>query len=598
MVLQRFLVFTICLLLVGITQASAQTTEVEEFSLRVTTSPNILYISGAGFYPVGTLVTLDPVPERWQEYEFVGWKIDGMWTSENPPRITMNRSHDVVAVYSQSLGFGEIKIDTIPRASDITVDGTIYLSDELPISFDWEVGSTHSIIISDVVKQNANTRFKFDSWKDLNTEVIRAVTIGEKTNEFVAIYKLQHYLKPVTEIGVAIGGGWQDQGSSATFELESDTVIDRQNENIRYVFDSWDSGDYKNSPSNIIDVSEPITVNAFWNKEYKLDISTTVLDYNIYGAGWHPAGRQVVLIAEEYLESDNKNEQYVFEKWVSKGPNPVIIPNAQSSTTSITVDQPYSIQALYTNSYKVNVWTPYSSGVGGGYYPDGQIAEISIQQKEVVVDQNKVKKVFSGWDTGTAKRMDFSDSTDEYSGTQNLLLIVDRPLNVTAKWKTQYYLDVQSAEGKVKGSGWYDMGRLVPISVETASIPLGMWSKISFDGWHGDYVSESTNGRVIISGPKTVIAEWKEDNSPAIANSFILALVGISAIIVYSKTRNGQLAKLSKRMPKKVKREEEVGFEKFFNTRSTNFNNLNTTPMTKSQKPMSKILDWLLGRNG
>ncbi len=149
MILQKFLVLTICLFLVGITQASAQTPE--EFSLRVSTDPNILYISGSGFYPEGTVILIDPVPERWNDYEFVGWKIDGMWTSGNPPKVIMNRAHDVVAIYSQSIGFGEIKIDAIPRVSDITVDGTIYLSDELPISFDWEVGSSHSIIISDVV---------------------------------------------------------------------------------------------------------------------------------------------------------------------------------------------------------------------------------------------------------------------------------------------------------------------------------------------------------------------------------------------------------------------------------------------------------------
>lgn len=594
MILQKLILFAIFFMVVGITQVNAQAPQ--EFSLRVSSEPNILYISGAGFYPEGTVVTLQKVPDKWDDYEFAGWKIDGQWTTENPPKITMNRAHDVLAVFTKTTGFGEIKIDAIPRISEITVDGTIYLPDELPITFDWEVGSTHSVIISDVVKQDANTRFKFDSWKDLNTEVSRTVKVGDKTKEFVAIYKLQHYIKPVTEIGVATGGGWQDEGSTTTFGLESDIVVDKQNENIRYVFRSWDTGDYKNSPSNTIDVSEPTSVNANWDKEFKLDISTTVPDYNIFGAGWHPQGRQIALIAEEYLESDDKNVQYVFEKWVSKGPNPVIIPNAQSPTTSITIDQPYSLEAVYKNSYKVNVWTPYSSGVGGGFYPDGQIAEISVANKEVVVDQNKVRKVFSGWNAGNAKRMDFSDSADEYSGTQNLLLIVDRPLNVTANWKTQYYLDVQSAEGKVKGSGWYDLGRLVPISVESPSVPLGMWTKTAFAGWAGDYESENPNGRVIVNGPKTVIAEWKEDSSPAVANGLVLALVGIVGVVIYSKTRHGKLAKLTKHIPKKTKHEEEVGFDKFFNTRSSSINNISNSPIVKSQKPISKILDWLLGR--
>lgn len=594
----KIFIFLGFLILIGITPAFSQTpSTVEEFNLKVSASPNIIYITGTGTYTAGTVVTLEQPPEIWKDYVFEGWQVDGRWTIQNPLKIVMNTHHNVEAIYSKNIGLGEIIIDSVPRIAPITVDGTIYLPTELPVTFNWIEGSDHTIIIEDVAKQTTNTRYKFDSWKDLNTDISRTVKIGPNTKEFVAIFKLQHYLKPVTEIGTAIGGGWIDEGTSATFELESNIIMDKQNDKIRYVFDSWDTGDYKNSASNIIDVSAPTTVNAKWNKEYKLDITTTVPEYDIFGTGWYAEGSQVALIAEEFLESDDADTQYVFEKWVSKGPNPLIIPNAQSATTSIEINKPYLIEAHYKNSYKVNVWTPYGSATGGAFYPAGQIAEIKMQQKEVELEPNRVKKIFSGWDAENARRMDFSESSsdlDDPSGSPNLFVIVDSPLNVTANWKTQYYLDVQSAEGRVEGAGWYDLGRLVPIAAKAPSAPIGMWSKLSFDRWVGDYEGDTPNARVVINGPKTVIAEWKDDNSPAIANSLILGLIGGVGIFIFSKTRNGKLASLTRKKPAVVK-EEKVGFDKFFDTRGSSLSNP-ATPLIKSKKGFSNILDWLLGR--
>jgi hypothetical protein len=593
---------------IGITNAfAAETVAKEQFSLRVKSTPNILFISGGGYYDEGKSVTLEKMPDVWQDYSFIGWKVDGLWANQNPPAILMNGNHEAEAVFEKQTGMGKIFIDTIPRISEITVDGTIYLPDELPLSFDWAENSEHSVIVSDIVKQSPNTRYKFDSWKDQNTQPLRTITVGKDPSKFIAIYKLQHYLRPVTEIGTVLGGGWQDAGSTASFELENEIVPDKKNENIRYVFASWDAGNYLNSPSNLIDIEDPLTVKAKWDKQYKLDIHTSVPEYNIFGTGWYGEGHAVALIAEESLESTNGDIQYVFDKWVSKGPNPVIIPNAQSPITSITVTEPYIIEAQYKNSYKVNVWTPYSTPIGSGFYPEGEIAEIKISQSEIEVQPNQVKKVFSGWDAHGAKIMDFSETMkdpamDSIPSAQNLLVLVDRPANITANWKTQYYLDVQSTDGSVDGSGWYDYGRLVPISAKMPSKPAGMWSSMSFAGWTGDYDGTSANGKVIMNAPKTVIAEWKEDGTPGLFNGIVLAGVAGIAIVIYSKTRNGKLSSISSKIPtlkskKKIPVNDEDSFDKFFNTRSRNFeSNLPSTLVPSQPKGIGKLIDWLFGR--
>src|SRR3989304_4384056 len=234
MLYSKILVLLVFVFLIGITNALAQ--EVTQYYLKVYSNPNVLFIGGSGFYDESKSVTLEKIPEVWQDYVFIGWKVDGLWSNQNPPTIVMSRSHDVEAVFEKQTGIGKIIIDTIPRISDITVDGTIYLPDELPLSFDWAEGSEHTVNLSDVVKQIPNTRYKFGSWKDQNEDVVRTITVGPDNAKYIAIYKLQHYLRPVTEIGTVLGGGWQDEGSTASFNLESEIVPDKKDENVRYVF--------------------------------------------------------------------------------------------------------------------------------------------------------------------------------------------------------------------------------------------------------------------------------------------------------------------------------------------------------------------------
>ena len=599
MILQKFFFLAICIFLVGITQASAQTTE---YHLKVASSPNILYFTGTGFFPEGTSIILEKAPEQWQDYEFIGWKIDGIWASQNPPTVVLTRNIDAIAIYEKTDGFGKIKIDTIPRVSSITVDGTIYLPDELPLTFDWNVGSTHSITISDVEKQSPNTRYKFDSWKDQNEDTVRTILVDDDNTDFVAIYKTQHYLKPISEQGVVLGGGWHDEGSTVSFELESDIVSDKRDDNTRYVFDSWDLGDYLNSPTNIIDVEGPITVRANWDEQFKLDLQTNIPEYNLLGTGWYQEGKQVALIAEESLESPKSDIRYVFEKWVSKGPNPVLIPNTHLSSTTITISEPFVIEAYYKKSYLVNVWTPYGSAVGAGYYPEGDTAEISITQTSVIVQPNKIKKIFSGWDTHGARTMNFGLSDDAFegvpaAGVQNLLIFVNNPSNVTANWKTQYYLNLESSEGAVEGAGWYDLGRLAPIKVKEISTPAGFWSAQTFDKWSGDIDSEKIRERILMNNPKTVIAEWKEDRTAGILNTLVLAGVAAAGVVIFIKSKNGKPGIKREKAPKLPKLNPETGFDKFFNTTSTgSLSPQNTSPFVAKKSKMSSIFGWLLGR--
>lgn len=94
--------FVLVLVLVAsfvVIEASAQQ---QTHQLTVKAVPNIIFISGSGAYTEGTSVTLKAVPLQWQDYVFIGWKVDGRWSLENPPIIRMDRSHTVEAFYEKS----------------------------------------------------------------------------------------------------------------------------------------------------------------------------------------------------------------------------------------------------------------------------------------------------------------------------------------------------------------------------------------------------------------------------------------------------------------------------------------------------------------
>jgi len=585
----KFLVGLIVLSFLVLEGAYAQEVQEKHF-LKVSSVPNILFIPGTGSYPSGTMVKLAEVPERWNEYSFIGWKVNGVWTLGNTLNLRMDRAYNVEAVF-EKLYQGNVLIDVIPRIAEITVDGTIFLPSELPVTLEWEQGTTHYLSTPIIVKDNPLTRYSFDSWKDNNSQSVRTVNVdADSDQEFIALYRLQHYIKPISEKGEIVGGGWQDEGGTSSFSVESEIVVDKKDDTIRYVFNSWDFGDYPNNPQNQLDIEESTTVTASWDTEYKLDLSTDVPDYDLFGTGWNIAGKKITIIAEESIDSDDSKVKYVFDRWISKGPNPVIIPNAQSPFTTIVIDDPYVLEAKYKKSYQVDVWTPYGLATGAGFYDEGTTAEIRMGITESTVQPGKEKKIFSGWDTNGASTIDFGNTGGDTS-TQNLLIQVDGPVSVNANWKTQYYLNVMSSEGEVTGTGWYDSGKFIPISVKETSVPKDFWTSYAFDGWTGDYEDQDPKAMIKITKPMRILADWKEDTSTGIFNMLLIGGAGTVGAVVFVKTRKNKILALFKRQKNPIEYEQNP-FEKY-EERAVDYEYQSHTQKAKKKA----LLDWLMGKH-
>jgi len=118
-----------------------------------------------------------------------------------------------------------------------------------------------------------------------------------------------------------------------------------------------------------------------------------------------------------------------------------------------------------------------------------------------VPGQTGIQYVFTKWS---------GDSTSTLSSDS---ISMDSPKTITAEWKTQYYLDLSNGgHGSLSPteSGWYDSGFTVEISVSGSPESGGTGVQFLFAGWSGDSSEVSPTINIVIDGPKSIEATWKE----------------------------------------------------------------------------------------
>ena len=97
-----------------------------------------------------------------------------------------------------------------------------------------------------------------------------------------------------------------------------------------------------------------------------------------------------------------------------------------------------------------------------------------------------------------------------------------------------------------------------------------------------------------MSEPKTVIAEFKEDNTPGIINSVIL--VGVAAIgaVIYKKTHKAPSFGTNGKIDTKDKKQQ--GFDSFFNTRTSSSTSQGASDLISKPNKLQTIFSWMMGK--
>jgi ribosomal protein L40E len=274
-----------------------------------------------------------------------------------------------------------------------------------------------------------------------------------------------------------------EEGSTHTFSIPK-TVIYENDNRTRYVFTGWSDGNVSASRKVIILSSASYT--AMFKVQHYVNVSS---EYgSVSGSGWYDEGSTAVISVSPEVTDFGNGTRRIFKSWIGDY-------SGSSATAKITVDSPKNVKASWGYQYYLTVISEYGPPSGGGWYYPGQTATVSVPS--IVNLGSGVRKVFAGW-VG-----DFSSSNSAFD------LIVNRPMVVTAKWKTQYFLKVETPYSSAEGEGWYDEGTEAYARLKETEVTELLLITRYFTHWAGDASgTKAVSNPIVMDSPKTAIAVW------------------------------------------------------------------------------------------
>lgn len=265
-------------------------------------------------------------------------------------------------------------------------------------------------------------RVVFRGWSgDLTSQNVWESLIVDSPKFIKANWEKQYYVETITSLSRIEGSGWYSDGDVARIALV-ETVVYTPDGKTRYLFEGW-RGDYSGTEKEFpIVVNRPLVIEAKWFAEHLVELSTNpefLIDKALeLKEKWVRSGDRLSIVAKQeiQLSSDTK---YTFTSWSIGGDI------LSSREVHVTVKGPMLIVANYEPWYYILVKTDYGAASGSGWYKSGSEARISIEPLTVGF---LITQVFDGWVINGK----LISKEAEYK------LMVDGPLIVTAKWRTDY----------------------------------------------------------------------------------------------------------------------------------------------------------------
>ena len=207
----------------------------------------------------------------------------------------------------------------------------------------------------------------------------------------------------------------------------------------------------------------------------------------------------------------------------ARGDFTLTLPTDSSHTVMFSAVPQYALSVGGTNDFS---YLP-SSPTSDNWFDKGTEVSINVQ-KTTEIEPNKVRQEITGWSLDKAEFWNVEDDGSTSFTSPPILMNEYHQVDFFTSY--QYKLNVISDSGVTSGSGWYEQGVMVPISVDAGSDGLIL---NSVSGWDGAEVEYDGNiAQVFIDGPITVSAKVEKNYSVLIG--IVIALF-ISVGIPISK---------------------------------------------------------------
>ncbi|TLN09918.1 hypothetical protein FDZ71_09525, partial [bacterium] len=180
----------------------------------------------------------------------------------------------------------------------------------------------------------------------------------------------------------------------------------------------------------------------------------------------------------------NPSSRYIFRQWGD---------GVVSNPRVIEISSDMSLSTDFNPQYLLSLEPNGGASTSSGWYDSGTSVTISATSPTNVVDKQS-RLVFLNW------------SGDVASNSTTVEITMSQPHNVTANWKTQYYLNINSPY-TASGEGWYDANSQATISLST-TMTTGNGTRHLFTQWSGDLSGTDPNQLIVMSSPRFVSAIW------------------------------------------------------------------------------------------
>jgi len=251
----------------------------------------------------------------------------------------------------------------------------------------------------------------------------------------------------------------------------------------RQIFVRWSDGDTSNP--RVYSATGDVTLSAQYKAQYHLTIDSGKGATS--GDGWYDENSTATAKATSPIAVNSGQTRLVFSHW-----NGSITSN--SSPLHISMNRPHNLTANWGVEHFLIVVSRVGHFPEQGWHREGTAVRLKVSSP---VDQgNRTRNVFVNW------------SGDLTSESTEILIPMTYPRTIVVTWRTEYELQVLSEHGKPSGQGWISAGSTARFSVEPM-VSTTTEVRYVFTKWAGDHDGDSSEGFVVMNGPKTVSATWR-----------------------------------------------------------------------------------------
>lgn len=470
-----------------------------QYYLTLVTNPSgVASPSGEGWYDanayasISTPATVDIVPGS-SRYRFNGWTTPDMPEITNASATTttvfMDKAKTTTANYltQYAITFDKSGIGTDFDGAVVAIDGTNYTRLNLPTTFWWNSGSSHTFSFHSPLFVDNSKQYVWSSTSGLSTLQSKTLTITS-AGSITGNYNTQtSYQITFGQTGasddyegtvVTIDGVdykiielpasfWWPANSVHTFAYQSPLTIAPDSK--QYVWIST-SGPWPTQTSSIT-ITASATVVGNYKTQYYLTLATDPIGVaSPSGEGWYDANTNATVSTSAFVDIVPGASRYRFNGWTT--PDMPEIADPSRSPTEVLMDKAKTVTVYYVIQYAVSF---NKTGVGPEFA--GNIVAIDGLEHTV-----STLPVSFWWDKDSSHDFAYHSplvaipNVKQYAWAstsgpwpwQGGTITVTTNGNVVGNYKTQYYLTVTSPYGSpTPESGWFDDGANVIASVTT-----------------------------------------------------------------------------------------------------------------------------------